>query len=100
MDVIEAYWCFGASGPEQLDFKPVWDAARKTIPGDHWITKRLEGRASFPNLTMSIAALSPWRSTCCDYRGTVRGIVRVKFKMEQCRIRVADADFQPNAERP
>jgi hypothetical protein len=99
LDVMEAYWCFNASGPEQLDFEPVWEAAGKVIPKGYSIIELLNRRTTLPNLTVSIDVLGPLPSQCCDFRGTFRGTVNVKFRIEQCRIRVTDADFQPDAGR-
>jgi len=95
MEGFEGYWCFGTAGPELLDFGPVWDAARKTIPPSHSIMQFPNAPADFPSLTISVPVWVPGGFPCCDFRGAVK----VRFKMKQCRISVTDAEFQPHAGR-
>jgi hypothetical protein len=90
MDEVVEFWCFGADGPLQLDFKPAWEAAREVIPADQFIVERPAG--DFPNRIVSVPTL--FRGSggpCCE----VRGLLKVKFKMQQCRITVTGTDFVP-----
>jgi hypothetical protein len=88
---IEGYWCFGAAGPELLDFTPVWDAAQKAIPPDHRIFQFPNASADFSNSTVSVPVWVEGAYPCCDFRGAVK----VRFQLKQCRISVRDAVFQP-----
>jgi len=88
MDAVVEFWCFGAEGPQQLDFKPVWKAAREVIPTDQFIIERPEG--DLQNLVVSAPTLFQGSAgPCCE----VRALVKAKFKIQQCRITVMDTDF-------
>ena len=56
MGGVREFWCFGPEGPQQLDFKPVWKAAREVIPADQFIVERPGG--GLPNLVVSLSTLS------------------------------------------
>ena len=89
MDGVTEFWCFGAEGPQQLDFKPVWKAAREAIPADQFIVERPGG--GLPNLVVSLPTLLRGSAPpCCE----IRGVVKVSFRMQQCRLIVVGTEFQ------
>lgn len=88
MDEISEFWCFGADGPQLLDFKPIWSAAREVTPADQFIMERPPG--DLPKLVMLLPTLFRGSAgPCCE----IRGVVKVRFSMQQCRITVTGTDF-------
>jgi hypothetical protein len=91
MDAAEEFWCFSMGVPIRLNFEPLWQGAVKTTPADQYtLTGSPLARAIYPDSV----TVDTFRS-CNMPRCSIGGVVRVKFKMQQCSLMVVSSEFEP-----
>ena len=94
MTAAEYYWWFDVDHAVLLDFRPVWDAARKVLPeGTAPFKGHLNGKRTFPRQIIDVATWPPNLSQCC----ASVGVVKVRFEIKAGVILVTDAFYDPNA---
>jgi hypothetical protein len=91
MDAAEEFWCFSMGVPIRLNLEPLWQAAMKATPADQYT---LAG-SPFARVIHSDSVSVNTFQNCNMPRCASRGRVHVKFKMQQCSLRVVSSEFEP-----
>ena len=93
MTEAEYYWWFDFDHAVLLDFKPVWDAAKKAVPeGTRVFSAHVKGKLAFPRGIIEVGTWPPDLWHCC----AEVGVVKVSFEIKAGIVVVREAHYAPN----
>ena len=92
-NVIREYFWFTKDGPGRIDFRPIWAAAKLTVPHNTKVWGGFDGRLELPVGRMRVGLITDpdWR--CCS-----TGVVDVSFVLRAGRVVVTKQRLLPEAE--
>jgi hypothetical protein len=87
------YYWFGQTGPTLVDFAPIWDAARATLPQGVQLWRGGDGNSpeTLPSMKFKLQVWNDNDALCCR-----PGIVEVAFKLDRGHMIVTEAHYNPN----
>ncbi len=94
-DAEEQCFWFNPDGLVRIDFAPIWKAAQKAAPTGRRVWEyAVKAKTTFRNMVLPVALRDQDTGNCCD----VKGVVNVHFRLDQGRVIVMDARFDPDGE--